>query len=308
MQKGAFIVAAMLSLVGAAMLVLYKQRFEENALGGNRVPVVVSTADLPIGTRLRPEHIATREIPEAFVERRHIRAAEARSIIGVRLGSSLQPSEALLWSDLATTTSESRNLAGLVRVGMRAVSIPATRQSAFSGLLRPGDRVDAFLTATSAVTGDRMTVPLAQNLLILAVGDDIGGAAGRASGSSAMTTVSLAVDIQQAQELTLASDRGAITLALRNPDDIRLVDDLPGATTTTAFPRLAMTGSEESAAQEAARKALQSAKGSDEPADQQSATRGDDAADDEQRARSDEEERKERKERKERRRRRGGSR
>ena len=84
--------------------------------------------------------IGIRDLPAAYVEERHIRAADLQRIIGVRVSMGVKANESLLWTDLATTAQQRRDLSGLVRNGMRAVTIRAPASSAFGGLLRPGVR------------------------------------------------------------------------------------------------------------------------------------------------------------------------
>jgi pilus assembly protein CpaB len=112
--------------------------------------------------------------------------------------------------------------------------------SAFGGLLRPGDRVDVLLT-TDRGDGE-VTIPLLQNVLVLAVGTDTGadhrpeaaadGTSGRqlTAGPRRFSEVTFSVTIEQAGTLTHASTNGQIALALRNPDDIAITDRLPETT------------------------------------------------------------------------------
>jgi pilus assembly protein CpaB len=117
--------------------------------------------------------------------------------------------------------------------------VPATITSTFGGLLRPGDRVDAFLTTVEREAERRVTLPLLQNLLVLAVGGDVGMAyeapvvdekEERRPSSLKLSTVTVAVTPRQAEVLTFAQDQGLVTLALRHPDDVTIVEALPEAT------------------------------------------------------------------------------
>src|SRR5205823_4569768 len=87
----------------------------------------------------------------------------------------------VLWTDLATNSDARRDLSSLVRAPMRAVTIRADATSTFGGLIRPGDRVDVLTTmARGNAEGDRLTLPLLQNVLVLAAGRDTGGEAAAA--------------------------------------------------------------------------------------------------------------------------------
>lgn len=232
MNVKALIAAVVAAVIGLYMLWVYKQRFEAEATGGRKVGVLIVTRDMPIGSKITPDRLAIRDLPEAYLEPRHIRATDAQRIVGVRVRTRLEANESLMWSDLATSGGEARDLAGLVRPGMRAISIKANATSSFDGLLRPGDRVDVILTTEREGTNERITYTLEQNLLVLASGRDVGGEDGTGPNrrGSRLATVTLAATLEQAQVLAFGIDRGSMTLVLRNPDDIATVEGLPETT------------------------------------------------------------------------------
>ncbi len=232
MNRKALVAALIIALIGVALLLLYKKRFEDKVSGGAPVAVLMAVQDIPLGTVLTDRMLGVRYMPEAYVEFRHIRARDASRIIGVRMSMEVKANESILWSDLATTTGERRDLSSLVRNGMRAITIRADATSGFGGLLRPGDRVDAFLTVSRANDDDaRVTIPLLQNVIVLAVGQDTGAIQdGNARRAASISQVTLGVTVTQAQLVAFATDRGRLTLVLRNPDDIAVLKDLPETT------------------------------------------------------------------------------
>lgn len=238
MHKHALLVAIACAAIGAALLVVYKRRFERETSGGPKVAVLVASRDIPFGEVLDASMLAERGVPVAYLEARHIRAADARRVIGERVSRGVRASEAVLWSDLAVSTDGGRTLAEMIQPGMRALAVPATITSTFGGLLRPGDRVDAFLTTVEREAEKRVTLPLLQNLLVLAVGGDVGMAYeapvddedDRRPAQLKLSTVTVAVTPRQAEMLTLAQDQGLVSLALRHPDDVTIVEALPEAT------------------------------------------------------------------------------
>jgi pilus assembly protein CpaB len=117
--------------------------------------------------------------------------------------------------------------------GKRAISIPATISSSFDGLLHPGDRVDVLFTAKANEASQETTVPLLQNLLVMALGEDLGDAnpdPQRRGGAGRHGSVTLATSLDQGQMLAFAATKGQLTLLLRNADDTAIVDDLPETT------------------------------------------------------------------------------
>ncbi|HKE17976.1 MAG TPA: Flp pilus assembly protein CpaB [Kofleriaceae bacterium] len=227
MNSKPFVAALILAAGGAALLWVYRQRFEAEVSGGPKIPVLVATGDIGLGDRIRPEHLGVRTIPISYLDERAVRASAAEKVVGLRVRSRIKANESILWSDLSAAGRDSRDLAGMVQPGMRAVSVPATIASAFHGLLRPGDRVDLLLTTDRPGTKERVTFSLLQNVLVLAVGDDLGSSERVAQGMELTTTVSVGVSAEQAQTLAFALDRGPLTLSLRNPEDIETLEGLP---------------------------------------------------------------------------------
>lgn len=216
------------------MLLLYMQRFEQEASGGPPVQVLVATRDIPLGAAISQDMLGLRPLPQSYLEDRHIPASEAQRILGVRVTSGVRSGESLMWTDLATTSEQRRDLSALVRSGMRAITIRADVSASFGGLLRAGDRVDALLTVERE-TRDHVTIPLLQNLLVLASGRDTGAPVRpgerRSYTAATVNQVTLSVTLEQASVLALAQEQGRLTLALRNPDDIAVIENAPETTT-----------------------------------------------------------------------------
>jgi pilus assembly protein CpaB len=240
MNRKALFVSAVSAVLGLLLLVFYQQRFESEAAGGRPVPVLFAVQDIPMGDQLTEAKLGVRNIPEAYLEERHIRRQDLRRVIGVRVSTTIRANQAVLWTDLATNSDARRELSSLVSNGMRAVTIRADAQSTFGGLIRPGDRVDVLVTMARGTTeGDRITLPLLQNVLVLAAGRDTGGEAAAArpgqvqqSGSGETNQVTLSATIQESALMVFAQDRGRLSLVLRNPDDIAVVDGLPETSIT----------------------------------------------------------------------------
>ena len=236
MNRKAILAAAVAAILGLGMLYLYMQRFEAEASGGTPTNVLVATRDIPLGAAVTNDMLGRRPLPQSYIEDRHIPASEVQRIVGVRVTSAVKAGESLLWTDLATTSEQRRDLSALVRNGMRAITIRADTAASFGGLLRPGDRVDVLLTMDQEVEQGRrrqVTLPLLQNLLVLASGSDTGGPAvtnPRSRTAQRVREVTLSSTLEQAGVLAFAQEQGRLTLILRNPDDIAVVDGLPETT------------------------------------------------------------------------------
>ncbi|MBK8697029.1 MAG: Flp pilus assembly protein CpaB [Deltaproteobacteria bacterium] len=243
MNTKALIIAIGAAALGLVLLLLYKQRFEAEASGGVPVRVLIAVQDIPLGAALSENMMGYRLIPQAYLEDRFIRYSDVRRIIGVRVSNGLRANQTVMWTDLATASDARRDLSSLVSTGMRAITVRADITNSFGGLLRPGDRVDVLGTLSrTGGENDRVTIPLLQNVLVLAAGRDTGGEAqrqtvnGTAGGNTPVeiSQITLSVSMEEAQLLTYAADRGGaggrhtgLTLVLRNPEDIAILEGVP---------------------------------------------------------------------------------
>jgi pilus assembly protein CpaB len=204
-------------LVGLA-LPPFLTRHARELRDGTPRSVVVLARDLALGEPIARAALDFRDLPERYLEERHIEAHDLERVVGARAAAAVPSGSALLWSDLQLT-APGRTLAALVRTGKRAFTLP-DGDVGFVGLLRPGDRVDVLFTPV-----DAGTITLLQNVLVLTVGNELGGD-GEASPARARSSerVTLSVDLAQAQLLAASEGRGALRLALRNPQDLALVE------------------------------------------------------------------------------------
>jgi pilus assembly protein CpaB len=232
MNRKALIAGVAVAALGVALLFFYMRRYEHEVSGGDPVSILMVTSDLDVGEPLTADRMALREIPQRYVEDRHVLASDKDKVLGIRLATSLRTNQSLLWTDLATAFDGRRDLSNLLREGMRALTVSVGRTSAIVDLLRPGDRVDVLFTSARPGDEDEMvTITLLQNVIVLAVGEDTGGD-DDAEDERRTRDVSVAVTMEQATLLAHARTRGQLELTLRNPEDIELVEDL-GETTDT---------------------------------------------------------------------------
>src|SRR5262245_24684712 len=142
MKLRALGLAAVAAGLTALLLVLYLQRLEVETSGGSPVRVLVATHPLVPGTLLTAEMLGVRSIPMAYLEPRAVRESEQSRVVGLKVETAVKPQSSVLWTDLAVTTEDRRQLSALVQPGMRAVSIRSLSDGRHSALIRPGDRVD----------------------------------------------------------------------------------------------------------------------------------------------------------------------
>ena len=242
MNRRRLISALVAAALAALLWIAYQQKFEMEVSGGEKIKVLIAARVLEPGANLTEEAFIVREVPQAFVEDRAIREVERGKALGLRLLNGLQPGQSLMWTDVVTTDDTKRELSALVPAGSRAVSIRMSADDASSKLIRPGDYVDVIGVigqSTSGSTDTRSSTVLLQRVLVLAAGLQTGATADdkRAKSSNFSSEydslLTLSLTVPEAQMLSLAAERGRITVALRNPADPRTFErpsELPSGT------------------------------------------------------------------------------
>jgi len=173
MSRTLLLISAALLVGGLFLFWLYKEEFRARETGGPPVAVLAAARDIELGQPIRQEWLTTKEIPQNYVEERHLPASAARDLVGLPLAQTVRAGEAILRTDLSTISDARRTLSGSIPAGMRAVTVLARPTSTFGGLLRPGDRVDVLVTVGTRELQEtwRQAVVL-ENVLVLAVGQE----------------------------------------------------------------------------------------------------------------------------------------
>lgn len=179
------------------------------------VPVVVANFDLKVGDVISVENASIRDIPNTFVPANAVAPEQFASVLeGRPLVHNVRAGDPILALNVSKVMVN--GLTGLLKEGERAVTIPVTTLDTFSGLLSPGDYVDLMITLKDS--DERRTVPLAQNLRVLAAGTDLDDGV-PIKKSNRISEITLGVKPLIATRLIHAQTVGDITLLLRKPDD-----------------------------------------------------------------------------------------
>ncbi|HWL89154.1 MAG TPA: Flp pilus assembly protein CpaB [Polyangiaceae bacterium] len=234
MNRKAFAIAIVVTILGVFLLLLYQRRFEQEASGGDKVKLLIAVKPIERGQVLVDDMLATREVPLAYVEDRAIKEAERAKIVGLRVGNLVQAQQTLMWTDLASN-EEQRDLSGLIQAGSRAVSIRTSRDDSNASMIKPGDYVDVISVMpdpSAPPTSDlRLSVVLMQRVLVLASGLNFSadqsdnGNVHINTGDATMLTLS--VTLAEAQVLALAAEHGHLAVILRPPGDVRISSTTP---------------------------------------------------------------------------------
>jgi pilus assembly protein CpaB len=179
-------------------------------------PVVVAAADLDIGAELRREDIRIIDWPANAVPANAI--SDPKEVIGRGIVLPMIQNEPILPMKLASTEAGS-GLPPAIPPGLRAVSVRVNEVIGVAGYVLPGTRVDVVATVSPTGSGQDITSKVVlTNVQVLAAGTKIERDTDR-NKPMPVSVVTLLVDPEEAERLTLASTEGKIQLALRNPLD-----------------------------------------------------------------------------------------
>lgn len=183
--------------------------------------ILVAARDLPAGTVLGLNEFVWRPWPNDKVGPSYIveRQGVVDQIRGQVIRRAVGVDEPLTRGRLFTP-GEGSHMAGILRPGMRAVSISVDPVAGVAGFVSAGDMVDVFLyhTVERRSEGGKRTrrhygEPALLNVKVLAVDQNVADLGGDASLSK---TVTLEVSPKQAEVLTVARGMGKLSLALHS--------------------------------------------------------------------------------------------
>src|SRR5438067_631788 len=179
-------------------------------------PVVVAASDLAIGAEITRTDVRVIEWPANSVPGKSI--SDPKEIIGRGLVMPMIENEPFLDMKLASRKAGS-GLPPAIPQGLRAVSVKVNEVIGVAGYVLPGTRVDVLVTVSPSHQSTDMTSKvILTNVEVLAAGTKIDRDTEK-NKPMPVTVVTLLVDPEQAERLTLATTEGKIQLALRNPLD-----------------------------------------------------------------------------------------
>jgi pilus assembly protein CpaB len=179
-------------------------------------PVIVAANDLDIGAELKREDVRIIDWPANAMPANAI--SDPKEVIGRGIVLPLIQNEPILPMKLSSKEAGA-GLPPSIPPGLRAVSVRVNEVIGVAGYVLPGTRVDVL--ATVSPTGqnvDIMSKVVLTNVQVLAAGTKIERDTER-NKPMAVSVVTLLVNPEESERLTLASTEGKIQLALRNPLD-----------------------------------------------------------------------------------------
>jgi pilus assembly protein CpaB len=178
--------------------------------------VVVAAADLQLGAELRAEDLRVIQWPAGAVPAGAF--AKPEELVGRGLIQPVAANELFLPGKLASKEAGA-GLPPVIAPGFRALSVRVNDVIGVAGYVLPGTRVDVVATVNPTQQATDITSKvILTNVLVLASGTKIERDA-KDNKPVSVNVVTMLVNPDEAERLTLASTEGKIQLALRNPMD-----------------------------------------------------------------------------------------
>lgn len=202
-----------LSLLIGVVAVVMAARWMNEKAALSTTGVVVAAHDIPLGTRLMPEHLKVVAWPSGSKPSGTFN--DVQKVSTRVLNASVQAGEPLLESRLAPVGSKG-GLSALIPEGKRAVSVKVKEESGVAGFALPGNYVDVLVSAQDE-NGRPVSRIVLQRILVLAIAQE---ANRDETKPRLVNAVTLEVTPAEAEQLDLARSIGQLSLALRNQVDM----------------------------------------------------------------------------------------
>jgi pilus assembly protein CpaB len=211
------VVSVVLGLVVSALAVSWVAR--KGSVATNKI--VVAAMDIPLGSKLTPQMLATIEWPSGSVPSG---AFEDTKILHDRvIKTSIQRGEAILNARLAPVGTQG-GLSAVIAQGKRAMTVRVNDVVGVAGFALPGNYVDVMVNAQqdkSAGPANKeenlhISKTVLRHVLVLAVAQE---ASRDETKPKVVNAVTLELSLEDAEKLDLARNIGTLSLVLRNQID-----------------------------------------------------------------------------------------
>lgn len=231
LKKNLPLIIAAISALAAVFLINYyvqqqgeaeKRRIAEEMK--NYRKVLVAKSDIPQGAQITEEMLDEASIHKDKIEPNA--ATSVTSVLGRIAAIPFSKGEQLRLDKLVAPQKVERPqlLSAMIPPGKRAVTIKADDLSSVGGMVNAGDHVDVVgmismpETEGPAPQSARMTIlPLFQDVLVLAVNQELLPAPAGKKGAVSMVT--LALSPQEGSVIAFIEEQGKVRLVLRSPKD-----------------------------------------------------------------------------------------
>lgn len=230
-KKVALLVGAMVVAIGTALAArsLFVGAAAPKAEAAQQVPkgpkVLVAQRGLPVGTIITADSVSYQQWPKEMIQDAYYIDGESdiNKLLGTVVRYPITAGQPVTQGALVKP-GDRGFLAAALGPGMRAVTIPVSKQTGVAGFIFPGDHVDLVLTQQVRPTDGGDTLKTAEtiirNLRVLAT--DQSTETETENGKTVVktaTTVTLEVTPKLAEKIAVADNVGKLSLSLRSLAD-----------------------------------------------------------------------------------------
>lgn len=260
-QRIILIVGIVLALAAVFMTKIYidqqRQVAEDEAkrklvnIQAHQTAVLVAKKEIPRGTAIDETMLETAIYPDKYVQPQAVTSLDR--IAGMISIAPISKGEQVTLSKLSFA-KQAGGLAEVTPMGKRGITISVDNISALAGMIKAGDYVDVIAmlpenvqTAEGKQATQLTTVPLFQNVLVLAVGQETSSQPRErarrqgeiaAEKKEASPLITLALEPQEANLIAFVQEQGRIRLTMRSPADSK-VEPIQAANWETLLQYLA---------------------------------------------------------------------
>ncbi len=224
MNRKILITASLILSLSATFVIWRRVKNAELEIlkGQDRGKIAVASKTLQPGDPFDRDHVAALSIPRVSIFSRMVKGSEFPLIEGTVSNHTILKGEPITWDDMKEPIELSR-FSRIITNGMRALSIPADEHTSFSGMLKPGDHVDIYLTRMKK-EGRKETILLLEDRFVAAVGSHYADEESSGEEGGVSSTTLLLSPIQAAVLINAREDSDrTISLVLRNPKEKRRI-------------------------------------------------------------------------------------
>ena len=187
-----------------------KDMLQAPAEASVKVSVITVKAPVPALTKLTPEHLTTRQVPADLAPASAI--TDMSQVTGRFVRQNLYADELILDAKLFPAGQEYPTVLPLP-VGKRAVTVAVNEVVGVAGFVQVGSIVDVI--ATMDREEGAVSRIILQEIQVLAAAQS--KQKEEDAEAKVVSSVTLAVSPEEAEQLTLATEKGVIRLAMRSP-------------------------------------------------------------------------------------------
>jgi pilus assembly protein CpaB len=178
-------------------------------------PIAVAAANLPWGTKLKPEMIKMAPyLKESLPTGYFSRSIDLKDRVIVL---SLKSNEPITEAKLAPISVKTGGVSAILKPGMRAIAVKGDKVIGISGFINPGNRVDVIVTVEEPKTKKMKSKIFLENLSVLATGTQV--QKNEKGEPMPVDVYTLEVTPEQAEKVALAASEGRLQFALRSVID-----------------------------------------------------------------------------------------